>query len=85
MNNYVCMILQIHLILFDSDLCGCVCMCVCYNSAISHNNFVKCGPIVTQLFTEVAGYDICIVNTYHGNKSEVKVNVTESVNSVKNT
>ena len=32
-------------------------------------NFIKCGPIVTKLDMEVAGYDTCIVGKYHRNRS----------------
>ena len=46
---------------------------------ISHCNFVICGPIVTKLDLEVAGYDACIVETYHWNRSNVKIKVTNIV------
>ena len=42
--------------------------------------FVKCGPIVTKLDMEVAGYDIYIIDKYHGNRSKDKV-----IEIVKNT
>ena len=42
---------------------------------ISHNNFVRYGPIVTQLDMKVAGYDTYIVDKYHRNKVKVTQNV----------
>ena len=30
------------------------------------HHLVECGPIVTKLDIEIAGYDICIVNKYKG-------------------
>ena len=52
----------------------CVCVFVylsvflCVRSPISHHTFVK-WPIVIKLYMEVAGYNICIVEKYHGNRS----------------
>ena len=57
----------------------CLCMHMCVRSPISHCNFVKCEPIVTKLYMGVAGYDICIVEYYHGNRSQDKVKVIEIV------
>ena len=37
---------------------------------IPRKSFVKCGPIVTKLDMEGAGYDTCIINKYHGNRSK---------------
>ena len=39
-----------------------VCVSVCLS--ISHYYFLKCGLIVTKLYMEVAGYDMCIVRIY---------------------
>ena len=36
-------------------MCAFVHMCV--HSPISHYDFAKCGPIITKLHMEVAGYD----------------------------
>ena len=46
---------------------------MCVRNPISHHNFVKCGPILTKCHTELAGYDTCIVEKYHGNRSQVQV------------
>ena len=42
-------------------------------SAIYHTNFVRCWSIATKLDMQVAGYDICIVEKYHGHRSKGKV------------
>ena len=39
-------------------------------------------PIVIQPYMMIVGYDICIVDTYHGNRSNVKVKVTETVKHI---
>ena len=53
-------------------VCVCVYVCLRDNSAISHYDFVQYGPIATQLFIEIVGYDTCSVNKYHGNRSKFK-------------
>ena len=45
-------------------ICVCVCLCVC-----SHISAYECGSIVTKLYIEIAGYDICIVKKYGGHRS----------------
>ena len=40
-------------------LCVSVCVYMWVRSPLSHCNVVKYGPIVTKLYMEVAGYDIC--------------------------
>ena len=32
-----------------------------------------CVCIATRIYMEVAGYDTCIVEKYHGNRSKVKI------------
>ena len=40
-------------------------------------------PIVTKPYMMIALYDICIVDTYHGNRSNVKLEFTETVKTHK--
>ena len=51
-------------------MCVCVCVSVCPQPYITNYNFVKRGPIA-KLYMEVAGYDVCIVEKYHGNRLKV--------------
>ena len=40
---------------------------------MTRETFVKYGPIVTKLDMEVAGYDTCIIDKYHENRSKDKI------------
>ena len=55
------------------SVCAFVCVYMDVRSPIPRYDFVKCEPIATNLDIEVAGYDICMVEIYHGNMSKVKV------------
>ena len=67
---------------WNAGVCVFVFVCQYDNIAISHYNFVKYGPIVIFYYIKVTRYNTYIINTYHGNKSKVKVNVIEIVKNI---